>query len=65
MTMIEMLDRSRAAEERESAIARLRQLVGTDDRQELREMFIRGVLNRDESTTVDRLRTLDYLLDGS
>lgn len=65
MTMVETLDRSQAAAERESAIARLRELVGTDDRQELREMFIRGVLSRAESTTVDRLRTLDYLLDGS
>lgn len=65
MTMIETLDRSQAAEERASAVARLQELVGTDDRQELREMFIRGVLSRTESMTVDRLRVLDYLLDGS
>ena len=65
MTKIEMLDRSQAAEERDSATARLRELFGTDDRQELREMFVRGVLTRADSTTVDRLWTLDYLLDGS
>lgn len=62
MTTIERISRADAATEREALLSDLRERYGTDDRDELRDLGFAGALNDGDIESVERLRSLDFLL---
>ncbi len=59
---VEVLDRNKAEREFERLRASLRDRLGTDDLDELREMGNYGELDDRAAAEVERLRTLAFLL---
>lgn len=60
---VQTLTRNEAEAERTSLLARLQRKQGTTDRETLRDMSLSGEMTLDEVDDVERVRTLDYLLD--
>lgn len=62
MTTIQHLSREDAIAERDAVRAALRERFSTDDRDELRQLSLAGVMSDDDIEAVERLRSLDFLL---
>lgn len=64
MTIVHTLTRDGATAERDALVDVLRTAFDTSDRDELRGMSLRGDLAPEDTARVERLRELDFLLDG-
>lgn len=64
MTIVHTLTRDEATAERDALVTTLTAAFETDDRDELRGMSLRGDLAPEDTARVERLRELDFLLDG-
>ena len=62
MTTVHTPTRQEATDERDRIARALAEELGTDDREELREMSLKGDLTARDSARVERLRELDFLL---
>jgi hypothetical protein len=62
VTTIQRISRDEAVTERAVLISRMRERFGTDDRDELRDLSFSGAMDTDEIDSLERLRTLDFLL---
>ncbi len=63
MTEIKTFTRAEAEAERDLLIKALRDRFGTKNRADLRDLSFSGSMTADESALVDRLQSLDFLLD--
>jgi hypothetical protein len=64
MTIVLTLTRDEGIAERNALVKALMTTFETDDRDELRAMSLRGDLAPEDTARVERLRELDFLLDG-
>lgn len=64
MTTVHTLTRDEAIAERDALVGVLDAAFRTLDRDELRGMSLRGDLAPEDTARVERLRELDFLLDG-
>lgn len=64
MTIVHTLTRDEGIAERNALVKALVTAFETDDREELRAMSLRGDLAPEDTARVERLRELDFLLDG-
>lgn len=62
MTIVQTMTRHEALTERDELLQTITTALGTEDRDELRGMSLRGELTPEDSSRVDRVRALDYLL---
>jgi hypothetical protein len=64
MTTVQTLTFDEALIERRELAGALTHDLGTEDRDDLRRMSLRGELTVEDSARVERLRVLDYLLEA-
>ena len=62
MTIVHTPTRDEAISERDQIARALLEELGTDDREQLREMALHGDLTTRDHARVERLRELDFLL---